>query len=245
MVREPGDAATGIFGRLTRGLLNVPSKTTEDLAAGDLGGSVTVRPVQKVVNFDKTPPCAEPPSNRILRWTLDNGGDTSRLTTAILKETGDEGDRAIQILHDNDVQVIYRKGGGYAYDHPARTVYVDLDLAGLGPQIVHEATHAEYANGPLRAAASGGDFVDLKLSEETEAIVRQARGNAVLQRANRFPGLPESPLQYEFEERGSPAVLEALRNGAVVPSTMRGIVAETGLRQTYPEALAEFWNRHH
>lgn len=187
----------------------------------------------------------------------------------LVLNTVPSGRNALALMEKYQVRVKFIPGSGSYYLSSPNTVVIDAVVdANHGPEraaltFVHEMSHAQYVQEGLAAdiwSDTREEFIELKLAEEAEAVVRSIETKAELHKA----GLDVGPVTYPLEEaywdgfrvatksaaaqNGDVTVSELLAIGreagkqTVVDGFMNGQVWASNSLQPYPEYYGTDWD---
>lgn len=116
-----------------------------------------------------------------------------------LSLAGQAGRDAVETIDKYGVKTVFREGGGSSYNHAKKTMYIDVKNGNSAVGVVHEATHARWANEGRTADVTRHnrtDYVNISLDEETDAAANEIRA-AVEMRKNGI-SVPVSAVQSHY-----------------------------------------------
>jgi hypothetical protein len=185
-------------------------------------------------------------------------------TEAALNET-ELGRDALNWAEENDVNVVYRPGGGSYFDGDSNTIVIDSSRSpeAQANTFVHEVNHARNNGEPDPEETERQEYIDAAIDEEVEGTVLGIQNSQ--QQQENDSSIPDYTLQQEYEDAYDNAVNQASKARSdqggppltaeererigeragrerVEQAFVNGEVVGSNSGQTYPENYGDAWD---
>lgn len=173
------------------------------------------------------------------------------------------GREALRILEKFDVEIRFESSPGSYFKTPENFVVMgwheSTEAAAL--TFVHEMLHADWYNtglAPNEMALSRASYVQQRVGEETEAVLRGIRASSELRQAGLdSPGTPlepahqqavkqalrDVPMPHSLGSEGMAELATQAGTQRVIAAFMNGEVVGASTGMTYPQSSGEYWDR--